>query len=709
MTIPSVLAVGTAVTEPPVFVISFRYRRDLVASLETMGFDLEAGHTGSPLERQYVHSGARVVVVDMRGAIEKGLAGLRALSPHVQARRGGLIALLGARDERHLGAVAEAGATHFLISPFRPIELGTTVRCAISVAAQACQSLPALTTPSDDHGNVPGWEWDSATSLVTVSPGLVRTFPLGLPSFVVGIEALLRFVEPRQQRRVFQTMRAVVESGQPADVEMTVRVPDLPPRRLLNRVRPTFNLAGKVTGLSATIEDISTTAPGQLVQSHFDILTGLPNQSHARTLVQQALKDVEEFAPSCALLLIAISRFDQINAAYGRSIADGLLQAIARRLRRQLLGDGIGDRCTPCRLGGAEFAVLITGATALQDSLLVAQRVADIFERPFLLGGRAIHLVCRMGIAVADIEVTDAEVLFQRADTALTRAKPMEPNSFQVFAPGDSGPSVLRASLETDLRRALTDDRLDFVFHPQVDIATGRIVGAETLVRWRHPELGQIAPEMLLSVAENAEIMVRFDEKVLERSLEEMRRWTGGPLGNLRVSVNMSAAQLRSTQFAEQVVSALRRADVAPQRLTLEVTETSLVENLETAARTLALLRSVGIGVAIDDFGTGYSSLAYLKSLPVDYLKVDKQFITDLAHQRRDRILIHGLVEMARSLGIGVVAEGVETEAQLEELVREGCNWYQGFLCTPPLPAAELATFVPNWNNRRAKVAATHH
>ena len=148
MTIPSVLAVGTAVTEPPVFVISFRYRRDLVASLETMGFDLEAGHTGSPLERQYVHSGARVVVVDMRGAIEKGLAGLRALSPHVQARRGGLIALLGARDERHLGAVAEAGATHFLISPFRPIELGTTVRCAISVAAQACQSLPALTTPT---------------------------------------------------------------------------------------------------------------------------------------------------------------------------------------------------------------------------------------------------------------------------------------------------------------------------------------------------------------------------------------------------------------------------------------------------------------------------------------------------------------------------------------------------------------------------------
>ena len=232
---------------------------------------------------------------------------------------------------------------------------------------------------------MPGWEWDSATSLVTVSPGLVRTFPLGLPSFVVGIEALLRFVEPRQQRRVFQTMRAVVESGQPADVEMTVRVPDLPPRRLLNRVRPTFNLAGKVTGLSATIEDISTTAPGQLVQSHFDILTGCepePCLAHWSS----KLGDVENSPFLCA----AAHRHQPLRPdqrRHGRSIADGLLQAIACRLRCQLLGDGIGDRCTPCWLGGAEFVVLITGATALQDSLPAAQRVADIFERLFLLGG----------------------------------------------------------------------------------------------------------------------------------------------------------------------------------------------------------------------------------------------------------------------------------------------------------------------------------
>jgi EAL domain-containing protein (putative c-di-GMP-specific phosphodiesterase class I)/GGDEF domain-containing protein len=407
------------------------------------------------------------------------------------------------------------------------------------------------------------------------------------------------------------------------------------------------------------------------------------------------------FDPACIVVLMAISRFDQINASYGRSVADALLQAVGRRLRR-LAGaeEGYGERVLIARLAGAEFMVGFAGPVVLQDAVFFGQRLGVAFDRPFVVGGRVIHLACRMGIAVGDRDLDGAETLFRRASAALAEAKGQEPNSFQVFLAGEGEDAHERmASLETDLRRALEADELDIVYQPQVELAAERITGVEALVRWRHPILGLLPAGTLLDVATSAELTVRLSEHILNKALGEAAAW-GGSLDHLQLSVNITAEDMRVDDFDHMVVEALGRSGFPAERLTLEVTESGLMENLDNAASVLEALRGRGVKVAIDDFGTGYSSLAYLKSLPLDYLKIDRKLVTDAVGSERGRVVMRGVIEMAHSLDIGVVAEGVETPEQLDMLRREGVSWYQGFLCAQPMAGSDLAAFVAAWQDR---------
>jgi len=256
------------------------------------------------------------------------------------------------------------------------------------------------------------------------------------------------------------------------------------------------------------------------------------------------------------------------------------------------------------------------------------------------------------------------------------------------------------ANLETDLRRALEGDELDIVYQPQVEIAGNRITGVEALVRWRHPMFGLLPAETLLDVAASAELTARLGEHILHKALTEASNWTG-QLADLQLSVNVTADDLRLDGFDSTVIKAVSETGFPVERLTLEVTESGLVENLERAAGMLGALRARGIKIAIDDFGTGYSSLAYLRSLPLDYLKIDRKLVTDAVGSPRGRVVVRGVVDMAHSLGIGVVAEGVETTEQLEMLLHEGLGWYQGFLCAQPMAGAELSAFVATWQNSR--------
>jgi EAL domain-containing protein (putative c-di-GMP-specific phosphodiesterase class I) len=303
-------------------------------------------------------------------------------------------------------------------------------------------------------------------------------------------------------------------------------------------------------------------------------------------------------------------------------------------------------------------------------------------------GDHVVTLGSRVGV-VASEPGDDSASLLRRASGALAEAKSSDAGPIRVLDAGAAIGSALDDRLEVDLRRALDQDEIEILFQPQVAIASRRIVGVEALARWRHPDLGELGAITLFGVAERSDYLVQLSDHVQRKAIAAAAAWPDA-LSALRLSVNITSADIVRPRFADQFVAMVRESAFPPGRLTVEVTEGGLIDDLGTAANLLARLREGGLRVAIDDFGTGYSSLAYLKALPLDYLKIDKRLVEDIGGSPRDQVVIRSVIDMARSLGLEVIAEGVETEEQLSLLAREGCTLYQGFLCSPPVDEETL-------------------
>ena len=387
------------------------------------------------------------------------------------------------------------------------------------------------------------------------------------------------------------------------------------------------------------------------------------------------------------VVLASLSRLDIVNAAYGRPVGDALIDAAGRRIAATARGVGGGDLLT-LRIGPAEYALLVEDATAPRIEALAA-RLGEALARPFVVQGVTAALGSRLGIALAD-PGDDAAALMQRATKALTRAKASDGATMHVADAGGAG-SI--DSLAIDLHHAIDRDEIDILFQPQVEIASGRITGVEALARWEHGGLGVLGAEALFAAADRADLGIALSEHIQGLVLARAARWPDA-LAGLRVSVNLTAADVARPGYAALFLARLDASGFPRGRLTIEVTESGLMEDLTAASAFLAALRGAGCRVAIDDFGTGYSSLAYLKTLPLDYLKIDRALTRDIGGSARDRVVVGGVITMARSLGLGVIAEGVETTDQRDLLAAAGCDLYQGFLTAPPLDEAALVAMM---------------
>ncbi len=476
---------------------------------------------------------------------------------------------------------------------------------------------------------------------------------------------------------------------------------------LTETLRYSARLADRFTPAETFIADEA--APLSL---QFDPLTGLANETLLREWLAQVLQDgVAE--PAAALLIIGLGRLERINSAHGRQVADAVLRAVARRLRKvtQPTIDGqpgLGSDRLLTRLPGAEFAVGIASPGNLQAMVFLAQQIATCFERPFAVDGHMIQMTCRIGLTVSDSDSgIEPSVLFRQGAAALASARRQDLNEFSVYAAGSVDTHQRDVDLEMELRVAIQSDKLRLSFQPQVNIATGKLIGFEVLVRWDHPTLGPLNPNAFLDVAASADLLPMLGQGVLKSAMQHAGTWRGTALEKLRLSVNVAAAQLKNLRFDQDVRAVLEGTGFPPEQLTLEITESALVDDIEAAADLLAKLRRMGVKLALDDFGTGHASYAYLKALPFDYLKLDKAFVSGLDRDRRDRALVKSIIELARTLGMQVVAEGVETERQLQRLSREGCTAYQGYLCSVPLDGEALLEFTTKWNARKHGLRST--
>ncbi len=424
--------------------------------------------------------------------------------------------------------------------------------------------------------------------------------------------------------------------------------------------------------------------------AYYDMLTGLPNRALLAERAELLLDTAERDGSEVALLFIDLDHFKTVNDSLGHSMGDILLQAVATRLRELLR-----ESDTVARLGGDEF-VLLLPRSGPESALRVARKVLEAAQAPYPVGGHHLTVTPSIGISVFPRDATVYEGLLQHADAAMYRAKADGRNTYQFFTAAMNQAAFERLVLESSLRGGVA--RGEFVLHyqPQMEISSGRLVGAEALLRWNHPELGLVPPDRFIPLAEETGLIAPIGDWVLREACRQNRAWQAAGLPPLPVAVNLSAVQFRHGGLAEAVAAALAESGLEPRYLELELTESILMSDTARTLETLGQLREMGVGLSIDDFGTGYSSLFYLKRFPIQKLKIDRSFVRDLAANADDRAIAAAVVSLGRSLRLRVIAEGVESIDQLSILREQGCDEVQGYLLARPLPAEEFAAALRN-------------
>ena len=422
-----------------------------------------------------------------------------------------------------------------------------------------------------------------------------------------------------------------------------------------------------------------------------DPLTGLPNRVHFRQVLDERLADGRTAWAQVAVLLLDLDRFKEVNDTLGHDAGDHLLRQIGPRIAGALGGDGL-----VARLGGDEFGVLLEGTDEAAARARAAAIVAGL-EEPFAVDDGLLDVEASVGIALYPEHGTTTEMLLQRADIAMYRAKSRQ-HAVELYSPEHDHHSRRQLSLLADLRTALGNGELVVHYQPQVNLMTGRVETVEALVRWQHPTEGLLAPGEFVPLAERTGLIRPLTTHGLAQALRQIARWRNRGL-DLVVSVNLSARNLHDPNLSTQLRDVLARHDLPARHLQLELTESSIMDDPERSGTVLGALDELGVRLAIDDFGTGYSSLAYLKRLPVDEIKIDRSFVAGMADRPGDRVIVHSTIELARNLGLTVTAEGVETESVLALLRAAGCHSVQGYFVSPAVPASELEALLecPLW------------
>ncbi|MFZ5544247.1 MAG: putative bifunctional diguanylate cyclase/phosphodiesterase [Pseudomonadota bacterium] len=456
--------------------------------------------------------------------------------------------------------------------------------------------------------------------------------------------------------------------------------------KVLERIAQPQWSRGRPIGRVYAFRDLSEqiAADQRIEQLSFtDALTGLANRRLLADRMAHALAVARRDGDPFALLMLDLDRFKQINDSLGHHLGDRVLRVVSERLRGCLR-----EVDMIARTGGDQFAMLVHHADA-HGAEVTARRVLDAASRPYMLEGAEFTVTCSIGIALCPQDGAQIDDLVRHAETAMQRAKDGGRATYRFHQAGHSVDLRSRMRLNHAMRQGLASGHFHLHYQPQVDLRDGRVIGAEALIRWRDPERGSVAPADFIPVAEDSGFIVSIGDWVLDRAVQQAARWRERGW-QLPVAVNVSALQFQQAGFAERVAEALQQAGLPPQMLELELTESILVRDADEALARLNGLARIGVKLAIDDFGTGYSSLAYLKRFPIEKLKIDRSFVKGLPADDSDAGIVQAIIQMARALGLRVIAEGVETESQRHFLVRAGCHQFQGFLYAPALDSTSF-------------------
>ncbi|MCH8537590.1 MAG: EAL domain-containing protein [Alkalimonas sp.] len=509
----------------------------------------------------------------------------------------------------------------------------------------------------------------------------------------IGRHLLDLIIPQPMHKAVTEGVKAMVETGKPIpSAELVLKRKDQQPVTVFSS-HTLIDLPGKPPQFFCI--DIDLTEQKKQEQraaylAEFDALTDLPNRQSFLQQLKQAIERAGRRPQLVAVIILDVDHFKNINDSYGHAIGDELLQQVS-----QALGKLLRNSDYLARLGGDEFAVFIEDVEQPEDAARIADKLLHCVHRVWKLNnGVDVKLSASAGISLYPVHEQTPETLLQGADTALYKAKSEGRNTSAYYSDGMTQNARERLTLESRLRNAIVQQHLHLYFQPQVELSSGQIVGAEALLRWHDPDEGFIAPSRFIPIAESSGLIHEIGLWVIQQSCRQGVLWLQQGLPPLTIAVNVSAHQFQRNELQQQIADTLLSSGFPAEQLELEMTESALMTQHELAVSTLANLKKLGVRLAIDDFGTGYSSLAYLKSFPIDVLKIDKSFIDQLPDHHQDAEICKAIVTLAHTLEFDVLAEGVELEAQQHYLKQIGCDRYQGYYCSKPLPANKFAQLI---------------
>jgi diguanylate cyclase (GGDEF)-like protein/PAS domain S-box-containing protein len=671
-------------------------------ALEPAGMDVAEATGGKDALAKFEAIGADLVILDIMMPDMDGYLTCSRIRTLPRGKRVPILVLTGLDDAQSIGQAYQHGATDFITKPVNATVLCHHVRYMLRTnhvlhALIRSESRLELAQRIARIGN---WDWNPKTNRFAMSNELCRLVGVRPQDFAGTFEAFLALVHEDDRPIVTAALDKLVKQHTPCDIDHRIVLPNgtdfvIHLQAEGMREEDTDDITVIGTAQDITERKQAERAIHQL--AYYDSLTGLANRVLFKDRLSNALSYAGRHNQHLATLFIDLDRFKVINDTLGHTVGDLLLTHVAERLSESVRqSDSVGRHADHepmhalARLGGDEFTILLTALPQPEDAGRVARRILDSLAHPFSIDGHEIFISASIGISIFPSDGSTVEALLKNADTAMYHAKEQGRNNCQYYSSGLNAAAAERLDLENELRRALEREEFVVFYQPKLNIHSRRILGAEALVRWKHPKRGLVPPGVFLNAAIDTGLIRSMDEWVLREACRQVKAWEQAGLPAITISANVSNSLFHGRTLPATVADALRDSGLNPAQLELELTESIAMRDVEASVTMLEGLRTMGVRLSIDDFGTGYSSLSYLQRFPLSRLKIDQSFVRDLLTNENSVKITRAIIAMAHSLNLSVLAEGVETEGQLTKLREEGCDEVQGYLFSRPVCAEEF-------------------
>jgi len=685
--------------------------------LEDAGFEVLQAQNGAEAIEQFQSSGPDLIIMDAVMPVMDGfdaIAGIRSLpaGEHIP-----ILMITGLDDLDSITRAYDEGATDFLTKPINfftlPYRMQYMLRAKLT--ADALRASQAKLDSAQRIARLGHWECEIGADVFAWSRECSRVMALSGNPIGGSVTELISRVDENDRPAVRAALTQAFVDQQPFNTEFLVVANDGDTLQTVRiEAEPYFGETGSCTHILGTVQDITerTDAQKQIHNlAYYDLVTGLPNRAQLYERLEHALKLAQRKTYEFALLFLDLDHFKQVNDTLGHDAGDELLLQVSDRLTNVIresdtairnaedeevdLQERNDEHHTVARLGGDEFVVLLGCINRSDDAARVAERIAQVISQPYALSNNnVVSVTTTIGISVYPMDGEDSETLMKHADVAMYHAKEQGRNGYQFYSREIHEAALLRFSMEADLKAAIENEELRLMFQPKVDLLDHRIVGVEALVRWEHKKHGWVSPSEFIPIAEETGLILPLGRWVLTASCVQMQRWIDEGREPFTVAVNCSPVQFERDTIIDDIDYAIEVSGLDPRFLEVELTERLFFENIDEGIEMLKQMKALGIQISIDDFGTGFSSLSYLKRLPVDKLKIDQSFVRDLEEDPGDVAIVCAIITLAHNLGLSVIAEGVETQAQMHILEQYRCNEAQGYFFSYPLHADEATKWL---------------